>query len=147
MKHSDFKEIVERAEKDPEFLHKLVFKTEALIDELKPKIGRAGIGALIGKEPGEIIAKTIGIAAGCGNTCTSSCGNTCGQSCGYTTNLVGPEIEAATSYFSRNRGELAACGNTCTSSCGNTCGGSCNFTTNLTGPEFGGFAGGWQTFR
>lgn len=145
MEHKQFAQIIKKAERDPKFLHKLLFSPEEIIAELKGSLGRGELGALIAKDPAEIIARTIGITSYCGNTCTSSCGNTCGGSCGYTTNLVELEVPALTPFYSRLKGELAACGNTCTSSCDNTCGGSCGYTTNLT--DFGRFGQNFAAFR
>ena len=147
MDQKQFAELLARAEQDPEFLHKLTFKPEEVVAELKGSVDRAALGSLIAKQPAEIVARTIGINQACGNTCTSSCDNTCGQSCGFTTNLVGNVAAVSQkTFFSRLRGELAACGNTCTSSCDNTCGGSCGFTTNLT--DFSsGFGQNFQAFR
>ena len=88
MDQKQFAAIVKRAEEDPEFLHKLTFKPDQLVSELAGQVDRQSLGGLIAKQPGEIIARTIGINQACGNTCTSSCDNTCGQSCGFTTNLT-----------------------------------------------------------
>lgn len=137
MDQKQFAAIVSKAEKDPTYLHKLMFSPETMVAELKAHLDRREIGGLIAKSPAEIVARTIGVTSYCGNTCTSSCDNTCGGSCGFTTNIVDTPIARQVSYFSRFRDELAGCGNTCTSSCDNTCGGSCGYTTNLT--DFGGF--------
>ncbi len=144
MEQRRFAEIVERAKGDPEFLHRLVFEPETLVAELKDGLTRAEIGAVVGKSPAEVVARTIGVDSYCGNTCTSSCDNTCGGSCGYTTNLT-DDVMPVVSYFSRLKDELGACGNTCTSSCDNTCGQSCGFTTNLT--DLGSFVSRPQSFR
>jgi hypothetical protein len=132
-----FSELVNKAEKDASFLHKLMFSPESLVGELKGVLDRQAIGALIAKNPSEIVARTIGVVSFCGNTCTSSCDNTCGGSCGFTTNIVEVSGARNISFYSRFRSGLAECGNTCSSSCDNTCGGSCGYTTNLT--EFGAF--------
>lgn len=148
MDQKAFAKIVEKAKGDPEFLHRLTFEPEKVIDELKGDVDRSVLGGLIAKEPAEIVARTMGISSYCGNTCTSSCDNTCGQSCGYTTNLVDRSASAIRkAYFVRGLNELAWCGNTCTSSCDNTCGGSCGYTTNLVGDEFGSQARFGQMFR
>jgi hypothetical protein len=136
MDQKQFAELVSKAEKEPAFLHKLLFSPETMVADLQPSMSRVEIGALIAKSPAEVVARTIGVTSYCGNTCTSSCDNTCGGSCGFTTNIVESQVMRNISYFSRFRGELSACGNTCTSSCDNTCGGSCGYTTNLT--DFGG---------
>jgi hypothetical protein len=133
MEQRQFTELVEKAESDPSFLHRMIFSPETLISELKGSLDRQALGALIAMQPAEIIARTVGISQYCGNTCTSSCDNTCGGSCGYTTNFSEAVTgKAGIPFFSRSRGQLEGCGNTCTSSCDNTCGGSCGYTTNLT---------------
>jgi len=133
MDQKTFAKLVSKAQEDPEFFHRLTFTPEKAIDELKDDVPRSVLGSLVGKEPAEMVARTLGVLGYCGNTCSSSCGNTCtGSSCGYTTNLVG-EVGSAvkTPYFVRGVNELAYCGNTCSSSCGNTCNASCGYTTNL----------------
>lgn len=135
MDQKKFANLIAKAQKDPKFLHALIFSPLEVAKELEG-VDRKAIGALVAHNPNELIARTIGINQWCGNTCTSSCDNTCGGSCGFTTNLTNPgELVMRKTYFSRALGELANCGNTCTSSCDNTCGGSCGFTTNLT--DFG----------
>ena len=147
MDQKKFAKLVARADEDKDFLQKLVFRPETLVDELSSDVDRSLLGSMIARQPAEMVARTIGVLQACGNTCTTSCDNTCGGSCGFTTNLTDQPFGNVVqqSFFSRFRGELAACGNTCTSSCDNTCGGSCGFTTNLT--DFGqrGFAA--QAFR
>ncbi|MBO9569896.1 MAG: hypothetical protein J7503_13895 [Cellulomonas iranensis] len=145
MDQQSFARIVERAQKDPEYLRALVFAPETLVPDVKDHLTRRQLGAALSKSPAEVIARTIGIDQYCGNTCTSSCDNTCGGSCGFTTNLT-DEVAARVTYFARDLEQIAECGNTCTSSCDNTCGGSCGFTTNLT--DFGSIAArGGQAFR
>ncbi len=145
MDQKKFAEILKKAEQDPAFLHKLTFKPEEVLAELRGTVDKATLGSIIAKEPAEIIARTLGITQACGNTCTSSCDNTCGQSCGFTTNFVDIGVAVQKPYFARFKNELAGCGNTCTSSCDNTCGQSCGFTTNLT--DFGRFGQNFQSFR
>ena len=147
MDQKKFSKIIQKAQKDPKFLHQLIFKPESAIKELDDSLDRQMLGNMISKNPAEIIAKTIGILQACGNTCTSSCDNTCGKSCGYTTNIVDNQLAKAAQapFFSRFNDELAACGYTCTYSCDNTCGGSCGYTTNLT--DAGGFGSFNQSFR
>lgn len=147
MDQKKFADLVARAEKDPQFLHNLVFKPEAVFGELSKDFDRKVLGSMIAQSPTEIIARTIGVVQYCGNTCTSSCDNTCGGSCGFTTNIVDlPAVAQTKPYFSRLGSAVAVCGNTCTSSCDNTCGGSCGFTTNLT--DMGRFGGYYaQGFR
>lgn len=88
MDQKSFAALVERAEKEPDFLHKLTFKPEEMMAELRNAVGREALGSMIAKQPGEVVARTIGINQACGNTCSSSCDNTCGSSCGFTTNLT-----------------------------------------------------------
>ncbi len=147
MDQKKFATLVARAEKDPKFLHQIVFNPEEVLGDLAKDLGRSLLGAMLAKQPEEIIARTIGVLQACGNTCTSSCENTCGGSCGFTTNLVDQPVAnvAARQFFSRFQGSVAACGNTCTTSCDNTCGGSCGFTTNLT--DLGRVGGFTQGFR
>ena len=57
MDQDSFLKLVERAEKDPAFLHKLTFQPESLVEELKDSVDRPTLGVLIGKQPGEIIAQ------------------------------------------------------------------------------------------
>ena len=88
MDQKTFAKLVSKAQEDPEFFHRLTFTPEKDIDELKDDVPRSVLGSLVGKEPAEMVARTLGVLGYCGNTCSSSCGNTCNASCGYTTNLV-----------------------------------------------------------
>src|SRR5687767_3158528 len=104
MDNKQFAELVKRAEKDPQFLHTLLFKPETLAGELSQTIGRRALGALVSKQPAEVVAITLGIDSWCGNTCSSSCDNTCGQSCGFTTNFTERAAEAVNPFFTRVQG-------------------------------------------
>lgn len=138
MDKGKFDQLVELAKNDPAFFHALVFDPEKTMEKTG-FLDRSTKGAIVGKDPAEIVAKIAGINQYCGNTCSSSCDNTCGGSCGFTTNLQAP-AQRGIQYFSRLSSSVFNCGNTCTSSCDNTCGGSCGFTTNLTdNPRFSGF--------
>ena len=130
MDPKQFKKLVEMAKADSKIFHSLVFEPEKVLDKVD-FLDRNEKGALIAVDPGEIVAKLVGVTQWCGNTCTSSCDNTCGQSCGFTTNLQARATAKQATFYSRLEGNIAWCGNTCTSSCDNTCGGSCGFTTNL----------------
>ncbi|TQS45564.1 hypothetical protein [Cryptosporangium phraense] len=140
MDQEQFAAIVARAEREPEYLHNLIFSPETLVPDMKDSLSRAQIGSLMGRSPAETVARAIGVVNACGNTCSSSCENTCGGSCGFTTNIVDqPEVVVAETFFSRARDTIQACGNTCSSSCDNTCGNSCGFTTNIVDPGGGNF--------
>jgi hypothetical protein len=103
------KQVIDRARRDPEFFHQLVFAPEAAMEHVPhDRALRAAIYG-IGGEP--LIAVLLGASRSavsveeCSSTCGSaSCTNTCGE---------------------------RSCGRTCSSSCGATCNHSCTNTTKV----------------
>lgn len=141
MKSEDFKKMVAKAEKDPNFLHDLIYNPEKTVASLKDMVSREQLGRIVGNSPIELIAKTIGVNAACGTTCASSCGYTCGSgSCAHTTSLQGDQLDRGMAYVSIGKQELAWCEVTCVGgTCGTTCvGGTCGETSvGVTADPFG----------
>lgn len=75
--NDSIKEVVERARKDPNFLHQLVFNpTEAARSLRLTEEERAALAA---NTPEKLVGAALGRAAGCGSsgTCDQTCGVTC----------------------------------------------------------------------
>jgi hypothetical protein len=101
--------IRERAQKDPEFFHKLIFDPESILSELPAS--RAVKAAVLGLDLDQFwnfILRPPGGVEGCGDSCGwASCDDTCGQ---------------------------RSCGHTCSDSCDSTCASSCGKTLQLGNP-------------
>ena len=108
-RRESIKQLIENAQKDPEFFHRLVFDAEQAIGELD-YLDRSQKARLVSLRPEDLIAGLAGAVinfddsvAQCGSSCHDSCRATCDGSCQAT----------------------------CASSCDTTCGSrSCDTTTN-----------------
>lgn len=109
-KEDAIKKLIERAQKDAEFFHKLVFEPESALAEVDD-LDRRTKGRIVAVDPKNLVAGLAGAlvnlddsVAACGSSCHDSCDATCDGSCGAT----------------------------CATSCDRTCGSrSCDTTTNL----------------
>lgn len=88
MEQDELKQLIEKARKDPEFFHALVFDPDKAVSHMV-SADRQAKAAVYGIQPEELLAKALAPAPSpslkCTVTCESSCGLTClGKSCNYT---------------------------------------------------------------
>jgi hypothetical protein len=110
-KEEALNQLIERARKDPQFFHALVFSPEKVLGELD-FLDRRERGAIVAIRPEDVIAGLAGLlknptsgVAVCGYSCSDSCDITCGE---------------------------GSCFGTCYSSCDHTCGArSCDITAQI----------------
>jgi hypothetical protein len=89
--NGDIKEIVERARKDPNFLHQLVFNPVEAAKGLK--LTEEERTALAANTPEQLIGAVLSRAKGCGSTPT--CDSTCTATCTVTFTSVKAQGAAA----------------------------------------------------
>ncbi|HHF7373039.1 hypothetical protein [Legionella bozemanae] len=142
MNKEQISKLIDRAKKDPEFFHKLVFEPEQAVKELKKKSGdemilhanlQPIVHGLVGKIPltreGSNQTPYFDCPQTCGETCTETCGPTCAASTNTEARMRIGVLESA-----RFSGGYLICDENvtccCTSgTCGSTCGGStCDVT-------------------
>ncbi|AWN75833.1 hypothetical protein LEAN103870_18075 [Legionella anisa] len=145
MNNEQITKLIDRAKKDPEFFHKLVFEPEQAVKELKKKnpsgneiILHANLQAivqgLVGNIPLTRADSNKTPYLDCPQTCGETCAeNTCGPTCSVTKNAKERRHVAALESARFGGGYLICDENvTCcctTGTCGSTCGGStCDVT-------------------
>ena len=87
MEQDELKKLIEKARKDPEFFHALVFDPDKAVSHMV-SADRQAKAAVYGIQPEELLAKALAPSPSmqCNWTCEGSCGTTClgSRSCGYT---------------------------------------------------------------